>query len=378
MHTLVVGGGFAGLRAALELSRRDVSKVTLVSDSDYFIHHAILPMIALGTDAKDAMFLMSDLLANKPNVKFVKDTLTGIDAEDKIATFKKQRIEYDNLILALGSVQAYLNIPGVKKNSYSINTIKDATRLSSHLSKSLKQGSEKEQNFVVVGGGYSGVELASSLREYINKVNPKAGHQVYIVERSSRLLSFCGDAASEAALGRLESMGVELAFGESVVDCMPDKLLTTARTFDKATTIWTAGVQINPFFKANDQLFRLSSRGKVEVSPYLEATKDIYVIGDNAEVADSGTAKSALHMGQFIAKYLDKKYNKLSLPVYRPGRHMTTISIGDNWSFVQNHGIFTTGTLAQRIRKRYELRSYKTILPEAESIYAWKSANILK
>lgn len=375
MHTVVVGGGFGGIKTALELSQRSGHQVTLISSEDTFVHHAMLPLVAVGMAPDEARFSIAELFADHDNVEFIHARLESIDVKSKTVQYGESTLAYDSLVLALGSGDNYFDMKDVERYAHSIGDVDKAKNLYMRLNKS-----SADLKVAVVGGGCAGVELAAALATHL-KGSPGSGHgksRVALIEASGRLLPGFSYSASESVERRLDRLGVAVYLGESVEGCSRTKLTTSRRVLDKTATVWTAGVKTSDFYLNHPEVFSLSLRGRVEVGCYLEAAEDVYVIGDNAEVPDAGTAKSALRMAGFVARNIDLKYKDLEQREYSPGVYMTTIPIGENWSYIERYGIFTTGMLAQALRKQYELKSFRAVLPNQNPSVVWEKANTLK
>ena len=166
---LVVGGGFGGVRAAIDLAThsRDSIEVTLISDKPHFEYHAALYRVVTGRSPLEVCIPIADILKGT-QVNFVKDRIENIDFEKKkIFSSNGFDYNYDYLVLALGSETAFFNIPGLKELSFGFRSIPEALRLKRHLHEvfeSCKKGTQEQNvcsaHIVGVGGGASGVEVS--------------------------------------------------------------------------------------------------------------------------------------------------------------------------------------------------------------------------
>src|SRR5690349_8560671 len=100
MHVVVVGGGFGGVKAALELSKRQIGKVTLISDQPYFLHHATLYATATGKSDEESVIPLNVIFAKHPNVEIIQDKIEHLDPSRKLISSKKRDYHYDKLVLA--------------------------------------------------------------------------------------------------------------------------------------------------------------------------------------------------------------------------------------------------------------------------------------
>ncbi|NLA42716.1 NAD(P)/FAD-dependent oxidoreductase [Candidatus Saccharibacteria bacterium] len=381
MHTVIVGGGFAGVKTALELAKRRTGKITLISDKPYFLYHAALYATATGSNPEESAIDLADIFADYNSVNIVKDTIIALDPARNMVISKKGSYVYDTLVLALGSVTSFLDTSGIQGSSFGVKTLEEIHKFHQHIKNEMIKDRHLDKNYVIVGGGPTGVELAGVLAPYIQKVTQKhmlkrARVHVQLVEAKNRLLPALSKSASSIIKQRLEKIGVKVILGRRVRSFDRTHITLDGRKIPTKTVIWTAGQEINPFFKNNPEYFDITESGKVVVNPYLEAYRDIYVLGDCAEVKGSGTAPAALRMGTYLAKHLERKLVGSPLRPYRPRRSPVTIPVGDNWAYVECLNIYTKGRLGHVMRRRFELSAYRQILPESQARAAWSAHNI--
>ena len=207
MKVVIVGGGFAGVKAALELSKRHIGKITLISDEPYFLHHATLYATATGKNEAESVIPLEALFVNHPNVDIVHDTITGLDEKRKIVTGSKD-YKYDKLILALGSVTTYFGIKGMDKHSFGIKSLDEIQAFHSHVYSEVVEQKLNPEYFII-GGGPTGIELAGALHEYIKSLKvlhrlPKSKAKVTVIEAAPRILPRMSKTASKKTLRRLK------------------------------------------------------------------------------------------------------------------------------------------------------------------------------
>ena len=381
MHTVIVGGGFAGVKAALELSKRQTGKITLISEKPYFLYHAALYATATGSSPEETVIELEDIFAPYNDIEVIVDTISALDPERKTVVSKKHRYTYDTLILALGSVTSYFNIPGMEKQSFTIRTLEEIAEFHSHLKKVLLQDHKLDKNYVIVGGGATGVELAGVLAPYLEQLActhmvKHTNISISLVEASDRLLPNLSKSASMQAKKRLEKLGVKVLLDKRVTSFDKTHITLEDQKIPTKTVIWTAGVANHPFFLEHQHYFDLAKNKRVIVNPYLEAYRDIYVLGDNASTPDSGTALAALNMAQFIADHLERKLLGRHLLPYRARSYTTTIPIGEKWAYAERWGVYATGRIGYWMRRRFELAGYRQILPETQARAAWNAHTI--
>ena len=381
MHTVIVGGGFAGIKAALEISKRKLGKVTLISDEDHFLHHATLYATATGKSIAESVVPLNELFAGNPDVTVVRDRLKSVDTTRKIAKCDTKSFEYDKLILAIGSVTTFFGIKGIAKHAFGIKTLDEVTEFNAHIKDEIIKNRRLDKNYVIVGAGATGVELAGALHEYLEHLSivhqvPRPRIRITIVEAAPRILPRMSKTASRIVSKRLKEIGVKVLVNHKVEQLHEDYITIEGKTVPTETVVWTSGVANNPFFTENAELFHLAPNGRVEVNQYLEAARDIFVLGDNNTVKYSGMAWPALNQATFVAKHLARLASKQPLTAFRPAQPPSGIPVGANWAYVEWHGIYADGLAGHFIRRRMELHGYKQLLPRQIAVAAWRAHDI--
>ncbi|HEV7454924.1 MAG TPA: NAD(P)/FAD-dependent oxidoreductase [Candidatus Saccharimonadales bacterium] len=337
-RVLIVGGGFAGTKAALELSKVPNCAVTLLSNHSHFRYYPALYHAATGGKRAGARIRLENILQNT-DVKFVRDTATKLNRDKKeVITESGKTLHYDQLLLALGNVTNYFGIKGLPEYSYGIKSSEEAERFKKHLHEQFIENGCPDLNYVIVGGGPTGIELAGALPGYLNQIMKKHGVKecklhIEIVEAAAQLLPRMPKDVSAAIAKRLEHLGITVMLGTAVQGETPDMLMAGDKPLKSHTVVWTAGVTTHPFFKDNN--FKLTDRGKVEVDEYLQAEPDIFVLGDNANTQFSGMAQTALYDGHFVAHNIKRQQDGAIPEAYVPSQPISVIPVGKNWAAVQ-------------------------------------------
>lgn len=332
---LIVGGGFAGVKAALELADDNRFAVTLLSENNDFRYYPTLYRAATGGKRANSVIPFGDLFAEHP-ITIVKGVATTLDRKAKtITTTSGEAYEYDTLILALGVVTNYFGIPGLADFSYGIKSIEQTERLKAHLHQQLVDERRPDMNYVIVGGGPTGIELAGALPAYIKQLMKAHGirHRnvhVDLVESSPRLMPRGSKDASRLIARRLRRLGIRLHLGKVVQGQTADGLTVSGKPIQSHTVIWTAGVTNNPFF--SDNKFVIMARGKVATDVYLQAEENIFVLGDNANTPYSGLAQTAVLDGDYIAHNLKRRAGGKNFKSYVPIEPWSVIPAGKRWA----------------------------------------------
>lgn len=367
MHTVIIGGGFAGIKAALEISRYQLGRVTLISDRPYFLHHGSLYATATGRDPQESMIALDDIFAMHPEVTVVHDRLTSLDPERKLVVCGHKNYTYDTLIMALGSETDYGGVAHAAEHTFGLRNMEQIKKFHDHLHDALIHDHHVDRNYVIIGGGMTGVELAGALGSYVEQLsehylNKKAKVRVTLVESAERLLPEASRQAGRQVTRQLKKLGVTVLTGHKVTALDEDYVTIGHKKTPTQTVVWTAGVRNNRFFVEHPQYFDVTATGHVRVNPYLEAYRDIYVLGDNVDIPGSSTARSALDMGIFISDHLYRQATgKLQVP-YRPSSSFVAIPIGEHWAYTECFGVYTTGRLAKYLRDKITYANYRQIM----------------
>lgn len=337
-RVLIIGGGFAGVKAALELAKYKGCEVTLVSDHSHFRYYPGLYHAATGGKRAGSRIRLQNILQDSP-VTFVRDSAVKLDRNNQtVETKGGKKLHFDKLILALGNVTNYFGIKGLKEYSFGIKSTEEAEAFKKHLHQQFIQNGCPDLNYVIVGGGPTGIELAGALPAYLKAVMKMhkvkdCRLKISLVEAAPHLLPRAPKDVSSAVTKRLRKLGIKLYLGEAVKGETADKLMLGDMGLPSHTVVWTAGVTNHPFFKDNG--FRLTERGKVEVNEYLEAEPGIFVLGDNANTLYSGMAQTALYDGHFAAKNLVRELKGDQPKEYVPKEPITVLPVGPHWASVQ-------------------------------------------
>jgi NADH:quinone reductase (non-electrogenic) len=370
---VIVGGGFGGVKAALELAKDDKVAVTLVSDRADFRYYPTLYHTATGGLRAQSSIPLDKILPG--SVTLVRGTADKLDRIKKTIHLRGgKHLDYDTLVLALGTVTNYFGIKGLDKYSYGIKSLEEAARFKTHLHEQLDDDHQPDLNYIIVGAGPTGIELAGALSEYLHKlmhnhgIKHKAVH-IDLIEAAPRLLPRSPKATSRAVRRHLRQLGVRLMLGQAVQGETADSLMVNGKPLPSHTVVWTAGMTNNPFFKAND--FVLNERGKVVVDEHLRAEPNVYVIGDNADTKFSGMAQTALRDGQFVAKNLLRELDNRKLEAYKPKQPVSIIPAGPDWATVGWGKLHFYGRMGWWLREAADWIGYHDLEPWWKASEQW-------
>lgn len=382
MKITIVGGGFGGVKAALKLAEDSTNQITLISDKSDFQYYPALYGTATGRSHLQSWVPLGQIFASKLNVSVVIDEVTGIDPTSKTLSAKSGNVyHYERLILALGSVTTYFGIKGLDEFAYGIKSEEEINRLKHHLYQSIAEEREIDKQYVVIGGGPTGVELAAAIGQYIKRLceHYKVPHRkisVTLIEAMPRLLPKMSEKTSLRVKKRLESLGVKVRLNAKVESADDDGLVVNGKPLESHTVIWTSGVANNPFFAANAEHFELAKNGKVIVDEYMRTKDGIYVIGDNAATPYSGLAQTALHDAVFVAKNIQRRKNGQKPKKYKPVSPPVVVPVGENWAAFEWRFIRLYGRIASLIRRAADFVGYRDILPFSHALGQWHAQTV--
>lgn len=378
MQVTVVGGGFGGVKAALEIAKHPKNRVTLISDKPDFQYYPALYGTATGRSHLQSWVPLGEIFAGYENVNIIIDSITTIDKAAKTLTGESGEVyTYNTAILALGSVTTYFGIEGLDHYAYGIKSYDEIRRLQQHLLEAYAHPNAADKHYLIIGGGPTGVELGAALGEYLKHLKkrfrqPEPRATISIIEASPRVLPRMSGKASALVEKRLKKLGVHVETNKRVEAETADALIVNGRPVQSHTVIWTSGVANSPFFKNNASQFTLNERGKVTVNAHMQVDPHLYVIGDNAATPFSGLAQTALHDGIFVAKHIMRETNK----AYKPKLPPVVVPVGEGWAIFEYKWIRFGGWLGALIRQAADFVGYKDILPFGQALGIWRAQSI--
>lgn len=384
MKVTIVGGGFGGVKTALELAKNKHTEVTLISDKPDFQYYPALYSTATGHSKKQAWMALGEIFGEIKNVKVIIDTILTIEPENKRLVAASGNVyDYDHCVLAMGAVTTYFGIDGLDVYAHGVKSAEEINRLKHHLYEQMGEHHMIDKNYVIVGGGPTGVELAATLGVYLERLRvyyKLPAHKIHItlVEASPRVLVRMHEKTSRAVEKRLKKLGVKVETGKVVQSANADTLMVSGRPIKSQTVIWTSGVANNPFFKNNAAHFELSKNGKVVVDEYMRAGKDLYVIGDNAFTPFSGLAQVALHDANFVARNLEKHRLREPMEKYKAVMPPVVVPVGENWAVFEWRKLRLQGWSASLLRRAADVMGYRDVLPLGHALNIWQTQEIVQ
>ena len=297
---LIVGGGFAGVACAQELAKQDV-EVILLDQNNYHQFQPMLYQVATAQlAAYDIARPLRGIFRHSKTVEVRHTGVTSIDPDARsVTTALGSKITGDYLVLAPGAQANFFNTPGAAEHSLPLYSVNDAERLRGRLLEVLDATTERPEliekgalNFVIVGGGPTGVETAGALAEALRDVVPERYRslaqpaRVHLVDHGDVLLAPFSDKAHAYAAKRLEDDGVTLHMGVGVKEVSPDRvMLSDGDTIMTHTVVWGGGEK--PADVIGAAKLPQGHGGRIDVEPDLTVADypQVYVLGDAANIA---------------------------------------------------------------------------------------------
>lgn len=391
---LILGGGFGGMHVLKELQKTMNVKntsITIVSENNYFLFTPMLPEVASGMLNPREITMPIRGFCTK--AKFYQANVFSIDLEQKLVTItrkfdgKNHTLEYDYLVLAVGSINNFFGNKAIEKNSFTIKTVEDAIELRNQILLMLEiaaqTGSEGLQQkfltFTVVGAGFAGVEIIGEVNHLVRK-SVKQAYQTIIekninmilISSRNEILPELPKKLGESARSYLEKMGVRIITNVKAIDAGESHVeLSDGEIISCTTLIWTGGVTTDSMI--GSLICEHDKGGRVLVDKYLRLKEhpEAFALGDCAAVhdVDTGkfyppTAQHALRESKIVAQNLKKILagnSNLKEFSYHSKGMMATIGNKAGVASLMGHSI--TGILAWIIWRTY----YLSHLPTFES-----------
>jgi NADH dehydrogenase len=327
---LILGGGFAGLAAALELSP-DRHEVTLIDRSRWFEFLPNIHELLSGVKTPELLRLPLDRNVRRAGHKFVRDTVTSIDpVERTVVTQRRSAVGYDALIVALGGVDATRGVPGVAEYAFPFKSVEQCDRIGRRLTRLAAR--RKPARVVIVGGGLEGVE---ALGEILRRYRDSSLH-VTLVEARERLLPEAPGALDNHVRELCAPDKVEFQMESPVQKIEPKAVvLRDGRSLPSDLTIWTGGPAA-PAMLAECGLAPQGAWAPVDLTLQSKGHPEVFVAGDAAELPTplSKQGYHALDMGACAARNASQLLSGKPLTPFRPSGKPMLISFGDLTCFL--------------------------------------------
>ncbi|MDP1836756.1 MAG: NAD(P)/FAD-dependent oxidoreductase [Chlamydiales bacterium] len=327
---LILGGGFGGLKTA-RLLKDACMDIHLIDKTNHHLFQPLLYQVASASLApRDIAVPIREILKRQKNITVLMNEAISIEKErNRVLLATQNYYYYDYLVVAVGASHSYFGKPEWEAFAPGLKTLPDALAMRKKILLAYERAeicdsytdAEEYLNFVIVGGGPTGVELAGAIAEIAHKTLSKnfrkidpSKTQVYLIEAASHILPSYPEDLSDKARKQLESMGVKVLLNTRVTDISTDHVeLSSHGTIKTHNVLWAAGNQASPLLQTLQ--VPLDRQGRVLVQPDLSVPDypNVFVIGDAAHFNDPsgqplpGIAPVALQQAAFVAKIIEKK-----------------------------------------------------------------------
>jgi NADH dehydrogenase len=324
-RVVIVGAGFGGLSAAQKLAGAPVD-VVLIDRDNYHLFQPLLYQVATaGLSPADIAAPVRAIVGRYDNITVLLGEIERVDTAKREVQFGTRQLAYDFLVLATGARHAYFGHDEWERFAPGLKRIEDATEirrrilLAFELAECEVDAAERRRllNFVVVGGGPTGVEMAGAMAELARRalardfrhIDPRAA-RIVLVEAGPRVLPAFPESLSEDAKRRLARLGVEVRTGAPVTAVDGDGVVAGGERIESRTVIWAAGVAASPAAKWIGAEADRAGRIKVAADLTVPGHPEIFAIGDTALSLDAngnplpGVAPVAKQQGQYVARVI--------------------------------------------------------------------------
>ncbi len=364
---VIIGAGFGGLTAAKTLAKQNFD-ITIIDKTNHHVFQPLLYQVATtALSPADIATTIRSVFSGNKNVKILLGEVTLIDKEKNKVLFNGSEIDFDFLIVGTGSRHSYFGKNEWEKYAPGLKTLNDALKIREKILLSL-ESAEKETdpakkqkylNFVVIGGGPTGVELAGAISEIVSKnVIPDFRNidasmtKVYLVEAMPKILTTYPDKLSTHALEDLKNLKVDVILKEKVTEVNEKGVRVGERFIESSNVLWAAGNQVSPLIKSLGTETDKSGRAVVRDDLSLKQNENIFIIGDAAAVQnDKGEylpaiAPVAMQQGRYVAKVISKSLSANERKKFRYNDRGTMATIGKAKAVGVVKGFKLSGLLA--------------------------------
>lgn len=382
MRVVIIGGGFAGYNAAKTLLKSvgEDTEIVVLNPTDYFLYLPLLPEVAAGI--LEPRRISVSIPGTLRGVRLVLGTATSVDFDGRTVAYtdpedREHHLGYDRLVLAAGSVNKLLPIPGVPEYAHGFRGLPEALYLRDHVTRqielaaSAKDPAERDARctFVVVGAGYTGTEVAAQGPAFTAALaarHPELKDQKIrwlLLDLADRVLPELDRRLGTTADEVLRARGVEVLMKTSIEDAGQEGVtLTTGESVPTHTLVWCVGVRPDPLI---EDLGLKTAKGRLVVTAQLNVPgrRDVYACGDAAAVPDLTrpgeytpmTAQHAERQGKLAGKNVAASLGHGSHGTYRHHDLGFVVDLGAHQAAANPLHIPLSGLAAKAVTRGYHL-----------------------
>lgn len=328
---VIIGGGFGGLNAAKSL-KKNGAEITLIDKTNHHLFQPLLYQVAAAAlSPGDIATPIRGVLRKRKNIKVIMEKVISIDRKNKKVILKDDEIEFDYLIVAVGSRHSYFGNDQWENFAPGLKTISDALKIREKMLYAFEKAEvaktdaeiDKYLTFVIVGGGPTGVELAGAIAEISKKTMRKdfrridpSKTKIILVEGENRILTTYDNSLSKAAEESLKQMGVNVLLNRKVTEINSEGVQIGDEFINATNVFWAAGNQASPLLKSLNTEQDRAGRIIVDNDCSIKDDANIFIIGDAANFKNGGgktlpgIAPVAIQQGKYVADIINKNINK--------------------------------------------------------------------
>lgn len=363
---VIIGGGFGGLSAAKKLANT-AFEVTLIDKTNFHLFQPLLYQVATAAlSPGDIAAPIRWILRKAKNISIIMGEVISIDLENKAVELHDDKLNFDYLIIAIGSRHSYFGKNEWEKFAPGLKTITDAISIREKILLSFEKAErvaeqenvDKYMTFVIVGGGPTGVEMAGAIAEIakqtmlrdFRRIDPSKA-KIILIEGENRILPLFDPHLSEKARKSLEGLGVQVILNERVTNVNQEGVQVGDKFIETQNVIWAAGNAISPLLKSLNTELDRAGRVIVEKDCSIKNRPDVFVIGDSALFIENGkplpgVAPVAIQQGKYVAKIIKKDAQNKERKPFKYFDKGDLATIGRARAVMQIGGIKLSGFVA--------------------------------
>ncbi|MBT4648005.1 FAD-dependent oxidoreductase [archaeon] len=358
VKVVIIGGGFGGVTSALNLIKHKNIDVTLFNKSEGFLFTPLIADVISGKLKKrDIIFDIKKNLGSK--IKAINKEVDKVDFQKKKIYYDSSNIEYDYIIIAIGAKENYFGIDGAKENCLKLKTVYDTNDIQIRIQEALIDD-KKENSFVVVGAGATGIELAVEIKDridyYKKKTKQKSNLKVLIIDGNDKILGpINNDKIRSIVMKKLLKKNIDIKFNSRVtkitknyVEINGNEKIITDNVF------WAAGVKPNTILTEPEIV---DKSGHFQVNEYLKikGIENAYSIGDCASFIQEDKplpdfAQVAVKQAKIVSYNIINEIKNKNLKKFHYNSEGFILSMG-NTAVAEVKGIIISGKLAWIMHK---------------------------
>ncbi|MCC2600522.1 NAD(P)/FAD-dependent oxidoreductase [Sphingobacterium sp. FBM7-1] len=368
-RVIIIGGGFGGVEVARRLKDKEV-EVLLIDRNNFHTFQPLMYQVATGTLAADAIsFPIRKMFKSQQNFRFRMAEVTEIDHAQRLVRTSVGDYDYDYLIVASGATSNFFGNTQVEKYSLPMKSIHEALNIRSYVLQNLEEAvlrknyhdRERFLNFVVVGGGPTGVELSGAIAEIqlhmLKKDYPELSQndmKVYLVEGTGKILAALSEKSSQDADRYLRDLGVNVLLNTQVTGYDGDTItFSNGESIPTKTVIWGAGVMGQFPAGIHPEIIQRGNRIQTDGQCRVTGMENVYAIGDVAAMITPetprglpGVAPAAQQQGAYVAKHILKTMDNQQSADFKYFDKGSMATIGRNRAVVDMGRFHIKGFLA--------------------------------